>query len=181
VFNGANDNASGTAALFALAAYFRQHPPANPIIFAAFDGEEAGLLGSRAFVKAPPVDRSALALNVNADMLGRDPSQVLFVAGATRQPFLTPYIARVAAKAPVKLVMGHDDGRQGADDWTADSDQYAFLEADIPALYVGVDDAAQHHRPTDDYETIMYRFYVGAVEAVLELVQEFDQHLDEIR
>src|SRR5215831_3429926 len=48
VFNGADDNASGTAALFAIAKYFSTHKPENSLIFAAFDAEELGLQGSRA-------------------------------------------------------------------------------------------------------------------------------------
>src|SRR5262245_49226903 len=88
VFNGADDNASGTAALFAIAAYFRAHPPTNSLMFAAFDGEEEGLLGSAAFVKAPPVDLASIVVNLNADMLGRDPNDILYAVGPSKQPFL---------------------------------------------------------------------------------------------
>src|SRR5262245_21975656 len=85
VFNGADDNASGTAALFAIAKYFSAHKPENSLIFAAFDGEELGLQGSKAFVKQPPVDARLLALNINADMIGRAPDDKLFVVGTARQ------------------------------------------------------------------------------------------------
>ncbi|MFI5178832.1 MAG: M28 family peptidase, partial [Vicinamibacterales bacterium] len=67
VFNGADDNASGTAALFAVAKYFSQHRPSHSVIFVAFDGEEAGLRGARAFVQQPPVDASTLAVDLNMD------------------------------------------------------------------------------------------------------------------
>lgn len=176
VYNGANDNASGAAALVTIAAYFTAHPPARSLLVVAFDGEEEGLLGSRAFVAAPPVPTDALLVNINADMLGREPSQELYVVGARRQPFLRPHVERVAAAAPLRLLMGHEDptGRT-SDDWTADSDQFAFLEVGIPALYVGVEDEAFHHQPTDDFETIDQAFYVRAVETVIALVREFDQ------
>src|SRR6185295_7198356 len=81
VFNGADDNASGTAALFALAKYYSVHPPKNSLIFAAFDAEESGLRGSQAFLKQPPVELNAIALDLNADMIGRDPDDKLFVVG----------------------------------------------------------------------------------------------------
>jgi hypothetical protein len=136
VFNGADDNASGTAALAAIAAYFRAHPLSNSLIIAAFDGEESGLLGSQAFVKSPPVDRGALAINVNLDMIGRDPDNTLYAVGTTRQPWLRSYVERVAARAPVKLLMGHDKPGSGHDDWTMDSDQWTFLQAGIPALFL---------------------------------------------
>jgi Zn-dependent M28 family amino/carboxypeptidase len=188
VFNGADDNASGTAGLFALAQYFSVHKPANTLIFAAFDGEETGLRGARAFVAKPPVDAAAIAINLNMDMIGRDPNSRLYVVGTYAQPFLKPFIERVAARAPVKLVMGHDDPVQAAanrsnqafEDWTGDSDHRAFCDARIPCLYFGVEDFDQHHRATDDYETMTHDFYVRAVETLLYAIQEFDGRLDEM-
>src|SRR5690606_29568696 len=64
----ADDNASGTAALLALASRFAEHPPRHSLIFAAFDAEEHGLRGARAFVAGLPVPKEAIALNVNMDM-----------------------------------------------------------------------------------------------------------------
>jgi Zn-dependent M28 family amino/carboxypeptidase len=179
VFNGADDNASGTAALFAIAKYFAAHPPANSLIFAAFDAEESGLRGSQAFVKDPPVNAGLLSLNLNADMIGRAFDDKLFVAGTTLQPFLRPHVQAVAAKAPVKLIMGHDDPKQRGD-WTRDSDHYSFMQAKIPALYIGVEDFDQHHKATDDYETMTYSFYVRAVETLIRLTEQFDSNLDAV-
>jgi Zn-dependent M28 family amino/carboxypeptidase len=181
VANGANDNASGTAALFALAKYFSTHRPANSLIFAAFDAEETGLRGARAFVAAPPVDIGALAINLNMDMIGRDPNDLLYVVGTHAQPFLKPFIGRVAAKAPVILVMGHDDPSQkGIENWTSQSDHKAFCDAKVPCLYFGVEDFSQHHRVTDDFETMTHRFYVRAVETMVLAVGEFDANLDAV-
>lgn len=179
VYNGADDNASGTAALFALAAYFSTHRPENSIIVAAFDGEEAGARGSAAFMKDPPVDRSAIVVNVNIDMIGREPNDKLFAVGTRLNPFLRPYLTRVAASAPVKLLFGHEDPSE-KEDWTKASDHWSFLQAGIPAIYLGVEDFDQHHRPTDDYETMTYGFYIRAVETSLAVVREFDAHLDAI-
>jgi Zn-dependent M28 family amino/carboxypeptidase len=179
VFNGADDNASGTAALFAIGKYFAAHRPANSLLFVAFDGEESGLQGSRAFVRQPPVDAASLSIDLNADMIGRDPDDKLYVVGTFLQPLLKPYIEHVAAKAPVKLLIGHDDPAQrNVEDWTRDSDHYSFIQAKIPALYFGVEDFDQHHKATDDYETITYAFYVRAVETLVQVVQEFDANLD---
>ena len=179
VFNGADDNASGAAALPALAAYFKKVRPKNNLIFAALDAEESGLEGARAFVQKPPVDVGALSLNVNLDMIGRDPDNTLYVVGTRTQPFLKPYIERVAAKAPVKLLMGHDDPTQ-KEDWTRDSDHYAFCQAKVPCLYFGVEDFGQHHKATDEYATMTHDFYVRAVETALHAIREFDANLDAI-
>jgi hypothetical protein len=113
-------------------------------------------------------------------MIGRDPDNKLFVVGLRQQPFLAGAIARVAAKAPVRLLVGHEGGTSNEEDWTEDSDQYAFMEAKIPGLYFGVEDYAQHHKPTDVFETMTYNFYVGAVETLIEAVTEFDADADAI-
>lgn len=188
VNNGADDNASGTAALFAVAKYFSAHKPANSLLFAAFDGEEAGLRGSRAFVAKPVVDLAAMVIDLNMDMIGRDPNNLLSVVGTHTQPFLVPFIEHIAARAPVKLTMGHDDPvkardnprNQAFEDWSSDSDHKSFCDVKVPCLYFGVEDFDQHHRPTDDYETMTYAFYVHAVETMVQAAQEFDAHADDV-
>jgi len=179
VFNGADDNASGTAALFAAAKYFSMHQPQNSLIFVAFDAEEAGEWGSKSFVKQPPVDAALIDIDLNFDMIGREPDDRLFVVGTAIQPYLKPYIEDLAKVAPVKVLMGHEDPKQ-PEDWTKDSDHYSFIVAKIPALYFGVEDFDQHHKSTDDYETMSYDFYVRAVETMVHAVKEFDAHLDAV-
>jgi Zn-dependent M28 family amino/carboxypeptidase len=178
IYNGANDNASGTAALIAVARHFVARRPAHGLIIAAFDAEEIGLVGSRAFVRSPPVDRSAIALNLNVDMIGREAADRLFVVGVRRHPQLKSVIDRVAARASLKLLPGHEDPADRGDDWTRDSDQYAFIEAGIPALLFSVEDTAEHHKPTDDYETMTTGFYLRAVETIIDVIAEFDRRLN---
>jgi Zn-dependent M28 family amino/carboxypeptidase len=179
VFNGADDNASGTAALFAIAKYFSAHAPRNSLIFAAFDAEELGLFGSQAFVKQPPVAAPLLSLNLNLDMIGREPDRKLFVVGTARQPFLRPAIEAVARRASLRLLMGHENPSE-PEDWTADSDHFSFMQAKIPALYFGVEDFKEHHKATDDYESMTPEFYVQAVETLVDAVKEFDANLDSV-
>jgi hypothetical protein len=179
VFNGANDNASGAAALVAMGAYFRAHPPAHTILFAALDAEELGLHGARALLADPPVDRAAIAVNVNLDMIGRDANDELWAVGTRAYPFLRPLLERASAAAPLTLRFGHDDPSQ-REDWTRDSDHFAFHERKIPFVYLGVEDAAQHHRATDDFETMTHDFYVRAVETAIHVVRVFDAELETI-
>lgn len=180
-FNGANDNASGAAALPALARYFVGHRPATSIVFVAFDGEEEGLMGSRAFVRSPPVDPAAILINLNLDMIGRDPANTLYVVGTHSQPALKPIVEGVAANAPVTLRMGYDDPAQGPRrDWTRDSDHWAFLEAGIPALYLGVEDFALHHHVDDDFESLTLDFYVRAVDTAVQLIEIIDREFDAV-
>jgi Zn-dependent M28 family amino/carboxypeptidase len=181
VFNGADDNASGTAALFALGEYFSGNRPAHSIVFAAVDGEEGGLRGARAFVADPPVPLSSIALNLNLDMIGRDPDDLLYAVGTFHYPFLKPYLEGVARTASIDLRFGHDDpGQEGVENWTRSSDHYAFHQEGIPFIYFGVEDFDQHHKATDDYATMAHDFYVRAVATIVDAVKVFDADLESI-
>lgn len=177
IYNGADDDASGTAALFALAKYFVKHKPLHTIIFAAFDGEESGLRGARAFVAAPPVAKEKIALNINMDMISRNDKNELYAAGTYHYPSLKPLLEKIAPKAKIKLLLGHDRPEQQRDDWTNQSDHGAFHAARIPFIYFGVEDHKDYHQPTDDFANINQEFYVRAVETILEAVKEFDKNL----
>jgi hypothetical protein len=182
IYHGADDNASGTAALFAIARYFADNPPRNSIILAALDAEEVGLRGARAFVADPPVPVDQIALNVNMDMISRNDANELYAAGAFHYPFLSEYIVRTASRAPITLLMGHDDPSLGPrEDWTMLSDHGAFHEAGIPFVYFGVEDHDDYHRPTDTFENIQPEFYVGAVRTVIEFLREVDPNLRQIQ
>lgn len=176
VFNGADDNASGVAALFALGAYFSKNKPHNSIVFVAFDHEELGGGGARTFLASPPVPKAAIALNVNMDMIARDEHNRLFAVGTYHYPFLKPYLERAGTRAPVRMLFGHD--RPGEDeDWTLESDHGAFHRERIPFVYFGVEDFENHHRPSDDFETITREFYVAAVGTILDAVRVLDGNL----
>ncbi|MEQ9401538.1 MAG: M28 family peptidase [Longimicrobiales bacterium] len=167
VFNGADDNASGTAALLFLARHLARNPLPVPVILAAVDTEESGLVGARAFVADPPVPAGRLGLNVNLDMLSRG-GGTLWAAGAYHTPALGPVLDDVAARAPMTLRQGHDrPGVPGVDDWTRSSDHGAFHEAGIPWVYFGVEDHPDVHAPTDDFERIDPSDYLDAVRTVL--------------
>jgi Zn-dependent M28 family amino/carboxypeptidase len=178
VFNGADDNASGVAALLAVAAHFSRTKPGHSLLIAALDAEEAGLQGARALMRDPPVPVSAMILNVNMDMVGRDPGNKLFATGVYHHPFLKPYLQNVA-QPPVVLAFGHDTPGE-KEDWTRDSDHYVFHEAGIPWIYFGVEDFEQHHKATDDAATIGREFLAGVASTVIVAVREFDTHLEQI-
>jgi Zn-dependent M28 family amino/carboxypeptidase len=178
IYNGADDNASGTAALMEIARWFAANPPMHSIIFAALDYEEGGLIGARGFVAHPPVPASSIVLNVNMDMVGRNTKNELFAAGTSHYPFLRPYLDSVAARAPITLRFGHDDPNgPPRDDWTSQSDHGAFHRAGIPFVYFGVEDHPDYHQPTDDVERLMPQFFAGAATTVLDAVRTLDRNL----
>lgn len=177
IYNGADDDASGTSALFAIAEYFKKNKPQHSIVFAAFDGEESGLRGAKAFVAAPPVAKESLLLNINMDMVSRNDKNELYAAGTYHYPNLKPTLEAVAKTSKIKLLIGHDSPELKRDDWTNQSDHGAFHAAKIPFIYFGVEDHPDYHKPTDDFANIQTEFYVRAVETILEAVKSFDKEL----
>ena len=177
IYNGADDNASGSAALLAMAEYFTEHVPRHTLVFAAVDAEEGGMQGSSALVESSPLDLTRVAVNVNLDMISHDERE-LHVAGAHHSPFLRRYVEAVQARTEIDLVLGHDRPELGNDDWTGASDHAPFHRRQIPFLYFGVEDHPDYHRPTDVFENINPDFYVKAVSAILDVVLELDRDLD---
>ncbi len=182
VYNGADDNASGTAALLEMARYFRASPPQNTLVFAFWDAEESGLRGARTFIDAPPVARESILLNVNMDMVSRSEKGEIYAAGAGKWPFLRPYLDQVAARAPIRLLQGHDTPvPTPQDDWTMQSDQGPFHAAGIPFVYFGVEDHPGYHHPSDEVEAITPGFYVDAVRTITDAVATLDRGATAIR
>lgn len=176
IYNGADDNASGAAALAVLAQHFQRHPIGHSLLFAAVDGEERGMPGSRGLVEALPVPRDAVVLNVNLDMISRNERNELFLAGPGRYPALIPAAESTIACAPVTLRLGHDTETAGpGNDWTTQSDHAQFHRAGIPFAYFGVEDHPDYHRPSDHAEAIMPGFYVNAVRTVAAFIKIYER------
>ena len=159
-YHGADDNASGVALLLTVAERCVTAPFEHPLVLAAFDAEEQGLQGAKAFVRAPPVPAERMALDLNFDMVSRSDSRELYVAGPGRWPPLRPLLKPRPSRAPITVKFGHDTGG-GQDDWTQQSDHGAFHGAGIPFVYFGVEDHADYHKPTDTADKIAPGFLGG--------------------
>ena len=179
IYNGADDNASGTAAVLAMAQWFKSHPPENSMIFALFDGEEQGLLGAKAFVEKPPVPIERIIAIVNSDMVSRNVKGELYAAGTSAYPVMKPLLDSIAAVAPVKLLLGHDTGT-GSSNWIQQSDQGPFASKEIPFVCFGVEDHPDYHSPGDRVEHIEPGFYYRSVQTIAELVRRLDRGLDRV-
>ncbi|MGE3277409.1 MAG: M28 family peptidase [Vicinamibacterales bacterium] len=177
VYPGADDNASGVAVLLGIAEACMREPFRHPLIVAAFDAEEGGLRGARAFVDKPPVPRESLALDVNLDMVSRSDVNELYVAGTYHSPELKPVLDAVASRAPVKLLFGHDRPEDGEQDWTQQSDHGPFHDAGIPFVYFGVEDHADYHRPSDTPDKINPAFFHDAAVTILDAMRALDAHV----
>ena len=176
LYPGADDNASGVAALLAVATWFKAHPPRHTLLIAAFDGEERGLRGARAFVATPTVPLAAIVANVNFDMLSRNPQGEIFMSGLHANPQLQAVIDPVRASAVPTILYGHDQPRPFWDDndWTHSSDQGPFADKAIPWLYFGVEDHPDYHRPTDTFERVDRDFFASVANAMVDVVSALD-------
>jgi len=182
IFNGADDNASGVAGLLAVAEAFKASPPKHDVILAVVDAEEGGLRGAHAFVANPPVPLSTIALNVNFDMLSKNTRNELYASGASPFPALKPILVKVAATAPVSLKLGHDTDADGAqNNWTNQSDHYAFAAKGVPWVYFGVEDHPEYHKSTDDFATIPQDFFKRSVATVVAASLALEQDLDTLQ
>lgn len=177
VYPGADDDASGVAVILELAAFCQKTPLRHSIVFAAFDAEERGLQGARAFLVKPPVPRERLGLNVNLDMVSRNDKREIFISGTYHYPELKPILEEVAKRVPVTVLFGHDKPvavAGGVEDWTNQSDHGPFHAAKIPFVYFGVEDHADYHKPTDTADKIDRGFFVDVAETILDAVLALD-------
>jgi Zn-dependent M28 family amino/carboxypeptidase len=178
VYPGADDDASGIAVVLEIAAYCQKTPFRHTILFAAFDAEERGLQGARAFLVKPPVPKDRIALNVNLDMVSRSDKREIFVAGTYHYPQLKAPLEEVAKLAPITVLFGHDKPvaiAGGVQDWTNQSDHGPFHAEKIPFVYFGVEDHADYHKPTDTADKINRGFFVDVAETILDSVLALDR------
>jgi len=178
IFHGADDNASGVAALLELASRLSERCSAYSYIFIATDAEENGLYGSKAFVSSPSVPLGNITLNLNLDMIGRpDRRGRLYLTGAKRYPAL---IALLAQQFSYLQYLPHRGPGQGLRslpryDWPNASDHGPFHRAGIPYLFFGGQDHRDYHTPNDTWQNIEPEFLEQAMQAIWHTVQWLEQ------
>jgi hypothetical protein len=167
--NGADDNASGSAAVMELARMFSVKKPARSLIFVNFSGEEQGLLGSQYFVENPPVPLSKIVAMLNFDMVGRMKDNGLMVFGTATATELPALIDSANLRlVPALKVSGSGDG-------FGSSDHSSFYAKEIPVLHFFTDTHADYHRATDDVEKIN----LGGEARVVDLAFQIAERIDE--
>ncbi|PTM10734.1 MAG: peptidase M20 [Bacteroidetes bacterium] len=173
IYNGADDDASGTSALFAMAEYFKNNPPKHSVVIAAFDAEELGLKGAVHFLEANTIPKEQIVIDINMDMLGRNDNNELYVVGTNLYMQLQPAIEGLELPENFKLSVGHD-GLDDKQNWVSSSDHGPFHKQDIPFLYFGVEDHEDYHKPTDDFVKIQPEFYAKAVIVIISVFERID-------
>lgn len=149
VHNGADDNASGTAGLLEIARRLATDPPAGPrrrILFAAFTGEESGLIGSRKYVRSPRFPLESTVAMINLDMVGRLKANELTVFGTGTSPGFDALVEEHNQTA------GFDLEKQ--ETGNGPSDHQSFYDSQIPVLHFFTGLHNDYHRPGDDFGKI---------------------------
>ena len=172
IHNGADDNASGTAALIELARMLKNsNAKNNNYLFIAFSGEELGLYGSKYFTENPTIDIKQANYMINMDMVGRlnDSSNILTVGGIGTSPSWGMQYNSTAlqAKSPA-LKFKYDSSGTGPSDHTS------FYRKDIPVLFFFTGLHTDYHKPSDDAEKVNYRGTGMIIEHIFNLVNSLD-------
>lgn len=177
IYNGADDNASGTSTLMAISEYFSKNRPKHSMIFAALDAEEMGLQGAKALLKDFPFPLEDILMNVNMDMVGRNENGEIYASGTHQNPNLKPILESASEGLFPKLKFGHDIPGTRSDDWTHSSDHGPFVDKGIPHIYFGVEDHKDYHQPSDNFEGINQEFFVASANLILKCIIALDKEL----
>jgi Zn-dependent M28 family amino/carboxypeptidase len=152
IWNGADDDASGTAGVLALAEAFSQAPTRRSIIFLTVSGEEHGLWGSSWFTSHPPVPIRKIVANFNLDMIGRNWKDSIVVVGMEHSD-LGQTLKKVSAMHPeLGITPMHDPWPQ--ENFFGRSDHYNFARRGVPALFFFNGVHEDYHRPSDSPDKI---------------------------
>jgi hypothetical protein len=166
--NGADDNASGTAAVLQLARMLSISRPKHSVIFVNFSGEEEGLLGSQYFVDNSPVPLDSIVAMLNFDMVGRLKDDKLFVYGTGTASELPALVDSANLRIVPALSI------QGGGDGFGSSDHSSFYAKNIPVLHFFTDNHDDYHRATDDVEKINASGEARVVNLAYDMIKTLD-------
>ncbi len=160
IWNGADDNASTSVALLAIARSWVKHPSKRSALFIFHGAEERGLLGSRYHVAHPVVPLAQMAAVLNGDMIGRNSPDTAALMGAQpphRNSMPLVQMALDANSATTKFVIDslwdrptHPEG------WYFRSDHVPYAERNVPSLFFSSNLHPDYHTPRDDEKGINY-------------------------
>lgn len=169
IHNGADDNASGTAGVLALARYFSGNGirEKSNFLFMCYSAEEDGLIGSKYFTNNPTMELSKITCMLNMDMIGRlnDSTQKLMIYGVGTSPVYT----KVFAGLNHHFKIAFDSSGIGP------SDQTSFYLKNIPVLHFFTGQHTDYHKSTDDAAKINY----AGEQRVLELIRDIATKLSD--
>lgn len=153
IYNGADDNASGTAVLIESACRLAASgtKPPRDVVFIAFSGEEKGLLGSNAYVQNPVFPLDSCVAMINMDMVGRGVGNAISVGGERRSPDLVRICEELNAGLDKPLTLKYN-----AESYFLRSDHAVFARKRIPVLFFFTGEHSDYHQQTDEIDKINF-------------------------
>ena len=168
IFNGADDNGSGTAAVLEMAQAFKTaadqgHRPKRSVVFLHLTGEEVGLYGSRYYTQYPVFSMANTVANLNIDMIGRvddahtDNENYLYIIGADRLSTELHYISEEANNEFTQLELDYAlNSDNDPNRYYYRSDHYNFAQKGVPVIFYFNGEHEDYHEPTDTPDKINY-------------------------
>jgi len=154
IYNGADDDASGTSALIEVARAFQSmpRPPRRSVVFLAVSGEEKGLLGSAHYASEPTVPLGSIVANINLDMIGRNAPDTVIAVGQefTSLGEMSKEIASHHPELGLTVAPDPDPSEQAF----FRSDHLVFVKKDIPAIFFTTWDHEDYHQQSDEAHKI---------------------------
>jgi len=169
IHNGADDNASGTAAMIELARILKQSKlKKSNYLFIAFSGEELGLFGSKYFTEHPTIDLAGVDYMVNMDMVGRlnDSTHALTIGGYGTSPEWGILFSDLKDSKYFNLKF--DSSGTGPSDYTS------FYRKDIPVLFFFTGIHSDYHKPSDDADKINYTGEVMVIKLIYNVIEDLN-------
>ncbi len=156
IYNGADDDASGTAAVIELAQAFAslETPPRRSLVFMTVSGEERGLLGSGWYAENPLFPLGATVANLNIDMIGRNWRDTVVAIGADESTLGTTLAETLRDHPELGLEMIDDPWPE--ENFYRRSDHYNFARKGVPVLFFFTGTHEDYHGPNDEPDRILY-------------------------
>jgi aminopeptidase YwaD len=179
IHNGADDNASGTAAVIELARLLKESKGKNNnYLFICFSGEELGLFGSKYFTEHPTVDLGTVNYMINMDMIGRlnDSLHTVTVGGYGTSPSWGELYRLSGKKSLYNSNLSFHFDSSG----TGPSDHTSFYLKSIPVLFYFTGLHSDYHKPTDDFDKINYNGEMNVIKHIMSLVEAEDRQKNKL-
>jgi len=176
VHHGADDNASGVGGMIELAEKFALTKGSHKrsIIFAAFSGEESGLLGSKYFTENPLIDLTKVNAMINLDMIGRlKDSSSLQIGGAGTAVGLKKLVMSLSDTTSINLAF--------SDEGYGPSDHSSFYGKNIPVLFYSTGAHLDYHTPSDTWDKINYPGMVMISDLIFNVAADFANNPERLK
>jgi hypothetical protein len=165
IHNGADDNASGTAALIQIAKDLKGKNTNNNYLFIAFSGEEKGLWGSNYYSKNSTIPITSINYMINMDMVGRLAENKLAIYGTGTSPVWNDLLKKVIPDS-IKLTK--------TESGVGPSDHTSFYLKDIPVLHFFTGQHGDYHKPSDDVDKINFSGMVTVISYIEKVITELN-------